>query len=83
IEVESSSYHRKFVDQAVEEVEVLECHSITGDGSHILKIRTKNTASLENLLTKIQSWEGVKKTRSNIVLTTFKETRELPIRSGK
>ncbi|MEX1121043.1 MAG: Lrp/AsnC family transcriptional regulator, partial [Balneolales bacterium] len=76
IEVESSSYHRTFVDQAVEEAEVLECHSTTGDGSHILKIRTKNTASLENLLTKVQSWEGVKKTRSNIVLTTFKETRE-------
>ncbi|MEX0772013.1 MAG: Lrp/AsnC family transcriptional regulator [Balneolales bacterium] len=83
IEVESSSYHLQFVDLAVKEVEVLECHSTTGDGSHILKIRTKNTASLEVLLTKIQSWEGVKKTRSNIVLTTFKETRDLPIRSEK
>lgn len=81
IEVESSSYHRPFVDRVVQEVEVLECHSCTGDGSHMLKIRTRNTASLEELLTKIQSWEGVKKTRSNIVLTTFKETRELPIHS--
>lgn len=83
IEVESSSYHRSFVEKAVQEDEVLECHSITGDGSHMLKIRTKNTASLENLLTTIQSWEGVKKTRSNIVLTTFKETRELPIGTNK
>ncbi|MEX0684426.1 MAG: Lrp/AsnC family transcriptional regulator [Balneolales bacterium] len=79
IEVESSSYYRPFVDRVVKEEEVLECHSITGDGSHMLKIRTRNTASLEVLLTTIQSWEGVKKTRSNIVLTTFKETNELPI----
>ncbi|MEX0928865.1 MAG: Lrp/AsnC family transcriptional regulator [Balneolales bacterium] len=83
IEVESSAYYQKFVDKAVEEVEILECHSITGDGSHMLKIRTRNTASLESLLTRIQSWEGVKKSRSNIVLTTFKETRELPIRTDK
>ncbi|MBK9227483.1 MAG: Lrp/AsnC ligand binding domain-containing protein [Ignavibacteria bacterium] len=38
--------------------EVLECHSITGDGSHILKIRVENTLALEKLLSKIQSWPG-------------------------
>lgn len=80
VEVDGSSNYPKFVEKSVRESEVLECHSITGDGSHILKIRTKNTSSFERLLSKIQSWDGVKKTRSNIVLSSFKETREIPIK---
>ncbi|HCI69172.1 MAG TPA: AsnC family transcriptional regulator, partial [Balneola sp.] len=44
-----------------------------------LKVRTKNTGSFERLLSRIQSWNGVKKTRSNLVLSSFKETRALPI----
>ena len=79
VEVDGSSNYSKFVQNTIKEPEVLECHSITGDGSHILKIRTKNTVSLEQLLSKIQSWEGVKRTRSNVVLSSFKETREIPI----
>lgn len=79
VEVDNSSNYNKFIETVSNEAEVLECHSITGDGSHFLKIRTKNTESLEKLLSNIQSMPGVKKTRSNIVLSTFKETREIPI----
>lgn len=79
VEVDGSDNYPKFVEKATTEPEILECHSITGDGSHILKIRTKNTEVFEKLLSKIQSWEGVHKTRSNVVLSNFKETRELPI----
>lgn len=79
VEVDSSDNYPKFVEKAVEEPEILECHSITGDGSHILKIRTENTASFEKLLSRIQSWDGVSKSRSNVVLSSFKETTELPI----
>jgi Lrp/AsnC family leucine-responsive transcriptional regulator len=79
VEVDGSDNYPKFVDNVIEEPEVLECHSITGDGSHILKVRTENTESLEKLLSKLQSWHGVSKTRSNVVLTSFKETRELPL----
>jgi len=79
VEVEDSSMYAKFVEQALDEPEVLECHSITGDGSHFLKVRTNNTESFEKLLSRIQKWEGVSKTRSNVVLSSFKETREIPI----
>ena len=79
VEVDGSDNYPKFVEKAIGEPEILECHSITGDGSHILKIRTKNTEVFEKLLSKIQSWEGVHKTRSNVVLSNFKETRVLPI----
>jgi len=79
VEVDGSNNYPKFVNRVVDEPEVLECHSITGDGSHVLKVRTKNTESFEKFLSTIQSWEGVKRTRSNIVLSSFKETRDLPI----
>ena len=82
VEVDGSHNYPKFVDQVIKEPEVLECHSITGDGSHVLKLRTKNTASFEKFLSKIQSWDGVKRTRSNIVLSSFKETPTIPIETG-
>ncbi len=79
VEVDGSQFYEPFVEKVTALPEVLECHSITGEGSHMLKIRTRNTESFENLLSTIQSWEGVDKTKSNIVLSSFKETRELPI----
>lgn len=79
VEVDGSDNYQKFVDKIMDEPEVLECHSITGDGSHVLKIKTENTDSFEKLLSRIQSWSGVHKTRSNVVLSSFKETLELPI----
>lgn len=79
VEVDGSEKYTNFVELIIEHPEVLECHSITGDGSHILKVRTKNTESFEKFLSLIQSWDGVTRTRSNIVLTSFKETRELAI----
>lgn len=79
VEVDGSDNYPRFVEKAMDEPEILECHSITGDGSHILKIRTENTASFEKLLSRIQSWDGVSKSRSNVVLSSFKETTELPI----
>ncbi|MDX1671758.1 MAG: Lrp/AsnC family transcriptional regulator [Balneolaceae bacterium] len=79
VEVDGSDNYPKFVEKVTEEPEVLECHSITGDGSHILKIRTENTESFEKLLSRIQAWDGVNKTRSNVVLSSFKETQKIPI----
>ena len=68
-----------------EHPEVLECHSITGQGSHVLKIRTDSTSTLEALLAEIQSWPGVQWTTTSIVLSTIKETAALtmkPRRNG-
>ena len=79
VEVDGSANYPTFVQIVSKEYEVLECHSITGDGSHILKIRTRNTETLERLLSRIQSWNGVKKTRSNLVLSSYKETRRINV----
>jgi len=77
---ESSSHYKDFITHALQTHEILECHSITGDGSHILKIRTENTSTLEKLLSKIQSWKGVRSTRTSIVLTTYKESFKLELK---
>ena len=76
---ESSKYYSQFVEHCNNNREILECHSVTGEGSHILKIRTRNTTSLEKLLSEIQSWPGVKSSRTSIVLTTHKETMQLDL----
>lgn len=71
---DSPTHYKDFIQHAQSAPDILECHSITGDGSHVLKIRTENTSSLEKLLAKIQSWKGVCSTRTSIVLTSHKET---------
>ncbi|GJQ62907.1 MAG: AsnC family transcriptional regulator [Melioribacteraceae bacterium] len=60
--------------------EILECYSVLGDSSHIMKAMVKDTEALEKLLGKIQSWPGVARTVTNFVLSAIKETNELPLK---
>ena len=77
--VDSSKHYNAFVDHIQTLDDILECHAITGEGTHLLKIRTENTASLEKLLAKIQSWSGVVKTTTSIVLSSPKESTVIRI----
>lgn len=70
---ESSAYYKQILEKALAHTEVLECHAVTGDGSHLLKIKTLSTETLERLLSHIQSWPGVTNTRTNVVLSSPKE----------
>jgi len=60
--------------------EILECYSVLGEGSHILKIIAQDTESLEKLLSKIQSWAGVTTTITHFILSTIKETNTIKIK---
>jgi len=79
VSVDTSTNYEALIEHVCGCSEVLEAHSVTGEGSHILKVRSHDTTSLERLLASIQSWPGVTGTRTSIVLSTFKETRQLPI----
>lgn len=79
VTVDSSKHFPSFLEHAEKNDEILECHAITGEGTHIVKVRTENTASLEKLLAKIQSWPGVVHTRTSIVLSTQKETFRIKV----
>ena len=65
--------YNELIQNAREVNDIIECHSITGEGSYLLKIQTDNTSTLENLLTEVQTWPGVLQTRTYIVLSSYKE----------
>lgn len=79
VSVDGSEHYKNFVARVLDMEEVLEVHSITGAGSHVMKVRTKNTTTLERFLSDIQAIPGVTKTTTSIVLSTFKETRTVPV----
>jgi len=83
VTVDNSKHYGQFLDHTSSVVEILECHAITGDGTHLLKVRTTNTPSLEKLLARIQSWTGVVSTRTDLVLSTKKETARIRIEGKK
>ncbi len=84
VQIDSSKHYHNFIDHANSTTEILECHAVTGEGSHLLKIRTENTLSLEKLLGKIQAWPGVMGTKTHLVLSSPKETTTvLPVHHKK
>lgn len=78
--MESSKHYKTLLSKVDHIPEILECHSVLGEGSHLLKALTKNTESLEKLLGEIQSWPGVTATKTTFVLSTIKETTVLNIK---
>ena len=77
--MQSSKNFSELVKNVKATPEILECHSVLGEGSHILKVLAKDTESLEKLLSKIQSWPGVERTVTSFVLSTIKETTIIKI----
>ena len=78
--ISGSSQHYKEVTIAAEETpEVVQCFSTTGNGSHMLYVVTKNSNTLEELLRKIQSWPGVVRTETQIILSSYKPGSTVPL----
>ena len=69
---ESSAYFEEVVSQANNNPYVMKCYTTTGIGSHILLVRVEHTESLEKLLREIQSWAGVKRTETQLILSSYK-----------
>jgi Lrp/AsnC family leucine-responsive transcriptional regulator len=53
--------------------EVLECHHITGAHTLMLKVKTRNTETLEGLIDRVRDLDGVTRTETMIVLSTHIE----------
>ena len=62
--------------------DVLECHHVTGQHSLLLKVKTTNTSSLEELISKIRSLEGVERTETMVVLSTHTERTQIAIQAN-
>lgn len=72
ISLENPDHTMDFIEFIMAESEILECHYITGEYDYALKITTKNTQTLEHMMNRIKSVPGIKKTQTNVVLSTLK-----------
>jgi Lrp/AsnC family transcriptional regulator, leucine-responsive regulatory protein len=66
-----------FEQQLADLPDVLECHHVTGGYTLLLKVKTRNTQSLENLIRTLRSIEGVERTETSVVLSTKVERSAL------
>ncbi len=72
--IEHPRYEEPFIRRLLELDEVQECHHITGEFSLLLKVRVRDVESLQKLiLHQLNSTEGVRQTRTVMVLSTVKE----------
>lgn len=77
--MDSSKHYKNLITKVEKIPEIIECHSVLGEGSHMLKAIVKNTESLEKLLSEIQSWTGVMATKTTFVLSSIKESTEIAL----
>lgn len=68
------------LEQQVCEIDdVLECHHVTGAHTLMVKVKTQSTQSLEQLIDRIRSLEGVTRTETSVVLSTHAERPRLAL----
>lgn len=77
--IEHPRFEKAFLDRVLKLDEVLEAHHITGEFSLLLKVRARDMAALkELLLNQLNAHEGVRQTRTVMVLSTSKEESFVP-----
>jgi len=81
-------HNKENIDAFMNEInkidEVIECHHITGSGDFMLKIIAKDIASYQKLmLEKVSEIKVVDNMQSMVILSTFKDSKVLPIPEWK
>ena len=74
VTIEHPKYFEGFSKKVMAMPEVLEAHRVAGQDSYILKVKTANTKTLDQLLVEtLRTISGVTRTHTTIVLTSIKE----------
>ena len=73
ISLENPRDTEEFLEIINNENEILECHYVTGEYDYILRITTRNTATLEALMNRIKAIPKIKRTQTNVILSTLKQ----------
>jgi Lrp/AsnC family leucine-responsive transcriptional regulator len=74
LSIEHPKYFDGFARKVLALPEVLECHRVAGQDSYILKVKTENTKTLDQLLVEtLRTISGVTRTHTTIVLSSIKE----------
>lgn len=72
--IEHPRFEALFIEQVMKTDEVLEAHHITGEFSLLLKVRVRDMGALQELLLRrLNALDGVRQTRTVMVLSTIKE----------
>lgn len=72
--LEHPRFEPAFIERLLRLDEVLECHHVTGDFSLLLKVRVRDMAGLQGLLlNQLAAHEGLRQTKTVVVLSTVKE----------
>ncbi len=78
--IEHPRHERAFIERMLGLDEVQECHYVSGEFSLLLKVRVRDVEALQELLLRrLNGLEGVRQTRTLIVLSTLKEECLVPI----
>jgi len=84
--IEHPKFFHEFAERVLAMPDVLECHRVAGSDSYLLKVKTANTRSLDELLVEgIRTLPGVTRTDTTIVLSSIKESSHVHLhtRDGK
>jgi Lrp/AsnC family leucine-responsive transcriptional regulator len=81
VTVDRPKHRSNFLKKVSALPEIQECHHIAGDDDYVLKVRCADASELEKLIgEELKGMAGVLRTRTTIVLSTVKETPELPLK---
>ena len=71
----------KVLENALAEIpEIQEVHYVTGEDGYLVKLRVSDVTELDRIVRdRIQQLEGVVATKTDIVLSTTKETSRIPL----
>jgi Lrp/AsnC family leucine-responsive transcriptional regulator len=74
VTIEHPKYFEGFAKKVMALPEILEAHRVAGQDSYILKVKTENTRTLDQLLVEtLRTIAGVTRTNTTIVLSSIKE----------
>lgn len=72
VRLDHPKYSDAFIEEALNNPAIIECHYVAGDYDYLLKVNTKNSSSLEKIIQSIKSIYGVARTNTTIVLSSLK-----------
>jgi Lrp/AsnC family leucine-responsive transcriptional regulator len=79
VSIEHPRFEPTFIEKVLKLDEVQECHHITGEFSLMLQVRVRDIEALEHLLVRqLNALQGVRQTRTVMVLSTLKEEGFVP-----
>jgi Lrp/AsnC family leucine-responsive transcriptional regulator len=80
VTIEHPKYFEGFAKKVAAMPEILEAHRVAGQDSYILKVKTANTRTLDQLLVEtLRTIAGVTRTNTTIVLSSIKEETHVQV----